>query len=72
MCSKTTTDADMVNENATPAKRVEPTKPSKIASKRRQKSHDKLYCICAQKAYGRMIACDNEVSSSSFDFDYSD
>ena len=72
MCSKTTTDIDKVNEKVTSTKRIEPTKPSKIMSKRTQKSHDKLYCICAQKAHGTMIACDNEVCIALLSLNFSD
>ncbi|KAI4851365.1 hypothetical protein E4T44_02178 [Aureobasidium sp. EXF-8845] len=56
MCSSTNTDAD----KATPTKSIGPTKLSKTLSKRALKSSEKLHCICAQKAYGTMIACDNE------------
>jgi hypothetical protein len=70
MSSNTNTDADKANKKATPTKPIAPTKPSKIRSKRTSKSTKKLYCICAQKAFGTMIACDNDASIALLELDY--
>jgi hypothetical protein len=72
MCSNTDIDADKASKKATSTKPIKPTKSSKIRSKHTQRSPDELYCICAQKASGTMIACDNEVSTSLFDLNFSD
>ena len=55
MSLNTNPDADKAN--------VQPaaTKSSETTSDSNPESDDKLYCICTQKAYGTMIACDNEV-----------
>jgi hypothetical protein len=59
MSSNAKPDADKANkQNAS-------TKSSETTPNSTPESDEKLYCICTQKAYGTMIACDNEVSIAS-------
>jgi hypothetical protein len=57
MCSGTATDAEKANTKATP------TKPPEVTPKPTAEPDEKLYCICNQKSYGTMIACDNDVNT---------
>jgi hypothetical protein len=65
MCSNTETDADKANTKATPTKvsKATPTKIPEVTLEPTAESDEQLYCICAQKSYGTMIACDNDVST---------
>lgn len=60
MSSNTNTESNKADEKATPAK------SSNATLKTTPHPDDKLYCICAQKASGKMIACDNDVSTFLF------
>jgi hypothetical protein len=66
MCSGTETDADKANTKATLTKvsKATPTKSSNTTPKPTAESDERLYCICAQKSHGTMIACDNDVSTA--------
>jgi len=57
MSSNTNTESDKADEQGVP------TKSSRATSEASSDSDDRLYCICAQKASGTMIACDNDVST---------
>ena len=64
MSSNTNTKFDKTDEKTTPAK------SSNAAPKATADPDDRLYCICAQKAFGTMIACDNDASIALLELDY--